>query len=553
MTAYAQHFSTRQTPQSEPVPGSAQVANSAGGYSFAVTDWTRLDRFLVLGSEGGSYYASERELTKQSAEAVLRCVRADGPAVVRHITAVSESGRAPKNDPAVFALALAAGCGDAATKELALAALPRVCRTGTHLFQFAQSVQAFRGWGRGLRGAVASWYTAKDPRELAYQLVKYQARGGWSHRDLLRLSHPKPRGRDPMAKDLNRALLAYAAGKQGDGWLPPERELEPVYAFEAAKRAATVEEVVRLIRDHGLVRECVKTEYLNDPRVWDALLERMPLTAMVRNLATMTRVGLLKPLSAAADKVAAELGDAGRLRASRLHPMALLLALKTYASGRGVKSGQAWSPVAQVVDALDAAFYAAFANVEPAGKRWLLALDVSGSMGAAVAGTPLTCREASAALALVTMAAERQSHCVAFTTTGWTGGLTGQYAHMGYQNGVAPLPISPRQRLGDAVAAVSGLPFGGTDCALPMLYALEHGVEADVFVVLTDSETWAGNVHPCQALRAYREKTGIPAKLIVVGMVANGFSIADPGDAGMLDVVGFDAAVPALMADFARG
>jgi hypothetical protein len=45
-----------------------------------------------------------------------------------------------------------------------------------------------------------------------------------------------------------------------------------------------------------------------------------------------------------------------------------------------------------------------------------------------------------------------------------------------------------------------------------------------------------------QALRQYREATGIPAKLVVVAMASNGFSIADPNDAGMLDVVGFDAA-----------
>ena len=98
---------------------------------------------------------------------------------------------------------------------------------------------------------------------------------------------------------------------------------------------------------------------------------------------------------------------------------------------------------------------------------------------------------------------------------------------------------------------ISGLPFGGTDCALPMLWALKHRVPVDVFVVLTDSETWAGKIHPVQALRQYREQTGIPAKLIVVGMVSNGFSIADPDDAGMLDVVGFDTAAPQVMSQFA--
>jgi 60 kDa SS-A/Ro ribonucleoprotein len=69
--------------------------------------------------------------------------------------------------------------------------------------------------------------------------------------------------------------------------------------------------------------------------------------------------------------------------------------------------------------------------------------------------------------------------------------------------------------------------------------------------VYTDSETWHGEIHPVQALQRYRERTGIGAKLIVVGMVSSGFSIADPNDAGMLDVVGFDTAVPQLMSHFA--
>jgi len=70
--------------------------------------------------------------------------------------------------------------------------------------------------------------------------------------------------------------------------------------------------------------------------------------------------------------------------------------------------------------------------------------------------------------------------------------------------------------------------------------------------VLTDSETWTGQVHPVQALRQYRDRSGIAAKLVVVGMVSNGFSIADPNDAGMLDVVGFDTATPSVISDFGR-
>ena len=98
---------------------------------------------------------------------------------------------------------------------------------------------------------------------------------------------------------------------------------------------------------------------------------------------------------------------------------------------------------------------------------------------------------------------------------------------------------------------VDGLPFGGTDCSLPMRWALNNRVQADTFVVYTDSETWFGDVHPAQALRDYRQQTGIAARLIVVGMVSNGFTIADPNDAGMLDVVGFDSSAPEVMRQFA--
>ena len=51
-------------------------------------------------------------------------------------------------------------------------------------------------------------------------------------------------------------------------------------------------------------KELTLSEHLNDPMVWEALLERMPVTAMIRNLATMTRAGLIVPGSDAASLAA---------------------------------------------------------------------------------------------------------------------------------------------------------------------------------------------------------------------------------------------------------
>ena len=552
--SYLKRLGTRRVPQSAPIPGSGQAPNSAGGFSWTVDDWTRLRRFLVLGSEGGSYYASESKLTRQNAAAVERCLAEDGARAVAEIVRVSQEGRAPKNDPAVFALAMAAGSGDEATRKAALDALPLVCRTGTHLFQFATFVEGFRGWGRSLRRAVGSWYAAQKVDALAYQAVKYRQREGVTHRDVLRLAHPAERvsARNPtldVSVEHARVFEWIVRGGDPDG-LP-----RIVEGFVRAQAAETPAVSAELIREYRLPREAVRTEHLTAPAVWDALLEDMPMTALIRNLATMTRVGLLESGSAATATAIAQLGDADRIRRARVHPIAVLAALRTYASGRGARGRNEWRPVRQIVDALDAAFYTAFGNVEPTGKRLLLALDVSGSMESGqVAGVPgLTPRDASAALALVTAATEQEYEIVGFFAgrRGWKAGGRRQY-YLG-ENGITPLSISPRQRLDDAVKAVSDLPFGGTDCALPMLYAQAKDLEIDTFVIYTDSETWAGNVHPAQALRDYRRTSGIDARLVVVGMVSNGFSIADPTDQGMLDVVGFDTATPQLISDFARG
>jgi 60 kDa SS-A/Ro ribonucleoprotein len=535
-TAYSRQLG-KKVPQSEPLPG--QVKNSAGGHSFPVDDWTRLRRFLILGSEGGSYYASERKLTLDNAACVVRCAQVDGLRVVREVVAVSDEGRAPQNDPALLALAIAVKHGQPAidARRAAYEALPKVARIGTHLFHFVEYLKLVgQGWGRSTRRAFRKWYLARDTDKLAMQAVKYQARDGWSHRDILRLAHPKT---DDAAK--NAVLRWMVKGLEGEAVSTnPVVEALPsvIAAFEAAKLMTKDEDksaLCHLITGHSLPHECVPNEMKGHAEVWDAMLPHMGLTALIRNLGKMTSIGLLKPLSKATQHVVSQLGDIDLLRKARIHPLNVLTALKIYGQGHGDKGNLSWTPVQQIVDALDGAFYSAFKAVEPTGKRHMLAVDISGSMdGGRIAGGPLTPREGAAAMSLVTANVEPV------------------WAAYGFCTRFEPLKISARSRLDDVVNYMRGLRMGGTDCAQPMVWAAQNKVEVDTFVVYTDSETWAGSVHPPVALKEYRQKMGIPAKLIVVGMVSNGFSIADPNDGGMLDVVGFDSAAPAVMADFTR-
>lgn len=521
------------TTQADILPG--QIQNSCGAGVWGVDDFVRLERFLILGSEGGSYYATEQKLTKANAQAIQRAIKADGRRVVKTIVAVSDAGRAPKNDPAIFALALCAKLGDEATRAAAYKAVPAVCRIGTHLYHFVafcETIAGGGGWGRGMRRAIGNWFNDKAASDLAYQLVKYQGRDGWSSRDLLRLSHPTPKTEDHKA--LYRWATQGADDALADGLvLPPV-----VNAFEEAKTCEKIDRMIKLITDYRLPREAIPTQWLTKPEVWAALLPHMGLTAMIRNIATMTRVGLIAPLSDASKHVIAQLGDATALKKSRIHPIQVLAALLTYRNGRSARGTSTWIPVQPITDALDAAFYGTFENVEPTGKNTLLALDISGSMTCGeIAGIPgLTPRDGSAAMALVTAAVEPNYHIV------------------GFSHAIKEFNISPKMRLDDVIRTISNLPFGSTDCSLAMRYAQDRKIPVEAFCVYTDNETNAyGQVQPAQALRNYRKASGLNAKLAVVSMLANQFTIADPNDAGMLDLIGFDTNAPAVIADFVRG
>ena len=525
-------INTRITPQHQKATAK-QVANSAGGYVFALDDVARLRRFLILGVDGGTYYTSAHALAVDNVKVLERLASEDPRTLVDTIVQVSTSGAAPRQNPALFALAYATSVPQ--SRDAALGALPQVARTGSHLFTFARYVEQFRGWGRGLRRAVGSWYTGRDADSLAYQAVKYRQREGWSHRDLLRLAHPRT---DDASLRATFDWITHA----GLGETTPAL----IEGFIKAQQATDAAAWARIVRDYCLTWEMLPAAALTQPVVWEALLDvGVPMTALMRQLPRLTRLGLLPAIGGRTQEVCAQLTDARRLRAARVHPISVLVAQRTYASGTSYRGTTEWTPTTKVTDALDAAFYAAFGAVEPSGKRTMLALDVSGSMDWSVSGMGITAREASAALALVQLATEPEAVAYGFSDAGT--------ASSWRNPALTPLDISPRRRLDDALAVVDAIPMGGTDCALPMLYAIKQKLEVETFVVYTDNETWAGKVHPYQALRRYRERSGIDARLIVVGMTSTGFSIADPDDPGMLDVVGFDAAVPNLISEFARG
>lgn len=556
-TRYADHLAA--TPQTEPLPGREAVMkkNRAGGYTFTVTPMEQVRRFLILGSEGGTYYASEREMTRENAKAVSALLESDPDAVVNAIVDVSHRGLAPKNDAAIFALALASVSKNVLARQLACRALPKVCRIPTHLFSFVQYRETLGGgWGRALTRAVRAWYTEQSPVQLTTNVIKYQSRNGWSHRDILRLAHPIPKN------NLQRAVFDAICQpepdkdrlgpKQADGSKPirgkshgwEELRANPVVDGWLKLRALNLagdgdksaEHLAPgIIRAYRLQREMVPTQLLTQKNVWDALLPNLGYTALIRNLGTLSKCGLLVPHSEAATFVRTKLADAEALQKSRLHPFTILLALKTYSSGHGHRGKSTWNPVATVVDALNDAFYAAFHNVKPTGKRFILGIDVSGSMTGQIQGSNITSAEAAAAMAMVTARTEAE------------------YEIMGFDHGLRDLKITARDSLADVLRKTGINNGGGTDCSLPVKYCLERKLKVDATLIYTDNETWHGPEHSATVLTKYRREIGVPMKLGLVAFTATDGTVADSSDPGSMNFVGLDASLPQAIAAFITG
>ncbi len=300
--------------------------------------------------------------------------------------------------------------------------------------------------------------------------------------------------------------------------------------LQGAEKPGTIVEIIR--RNRSVTWEMIPTEMLNAPEVWSELLKNMPLTAMIRNLGRMSKLGILGPNSEGELKVLDTLE--AQIAKSRVHPMQVLLALETYRSGMGFRGSGYWQVNQNIVEGLEKAFEAAFKNVNPTNKRYLVGIDVSGSMHSPIMDSNISAITAVVAMAKVIAETEK------FATT------------MAFTGGFIPFRVKGRS-LSDAVDQSGRIGMDRTDCAQPMIYALQQRIPVDVFVVLTDNETWAGRMHPMEALKQYRQQMGIDAKLVVVGVSSTGFTIADPQDPGTLDVVGFDANMMQVMSEFALG
>lgn len=538
MSAIRNYANTvKNPPVTSKLPGSNQVKNNTGGYVFEVTAKNRLERFLILGTDGGSYYVGEKDLTQQNVDFIINLIKTDSTLVLDTVHDVSTNGRSYRNSAAIFVLALVLVHGSASDKLIASAIVPEIARTATMVYELAEYIDKLGGWGRAKRRAISNWFTSKTPEELGYQAVKYRQRNGWTLRDLMRLSHPVG-----VNQNVGKFILGNYNMKFSD-YTPDMPGV--VHGFIRMQGAGSVNQVVALLDEFpNLPWETIPTQFLKNPEIWKTLFYSGSLQgqALLRNVVRLSRIDAFNDLKFMGD-YAKKLTDKEMIKKTRLHPVQYLLAGLTYQNGQ-IKHGtdrwgygseqrvKDWTVKPKIKDALEAGFYDSFTNVESSGKRIRIGVDVSGSMTwSSAIGSDITAAQGAAAMALVLAKTEDYVEI------------------LGFANTLRDLNISNSDSFDSVMRKTSNMTFGSTN---PSLLIDRATNDVDAFVVITDNEVNSGG-HPSQSLKKYRQARGLDSRLIVMGMTATNFTIADPNDPGMLDVCGFDANVPKVVNDFMNG
>lgn len=499
----------------------AQEKNSAGGYVFLVDDWTLFQRFLLLGTEAGSYYASDRDLTLAASTAMINCIRLDGIRFVR--MCVEYRDRVYKRDTVIFALLHVFKHGDVDAKRLAADMFDKICTTGSDVLMAMAMMKELKfGSSRVKARAFRSWYTNKTPEQLAYQVVKYRTRNNMSHDYVWHYCHGSARKNPKLAPILCRLHSGFKQEvfEAEDSAFIPDIIKTFVRLQSMASDPAGV--AATILENKSVTWEMIPTDVSNDLRVQKALLRDMPMTATIRNLAKYTATGLLNNDDDAIKMVLDRLSDAEYIKRSKIHPLKIYIAAKQYALGHGNLGNLKWEPNLRIVAALETAFVHAMThNLPKSEKRILVGVDISGSMETPTAISGVSCRELAIVMSYILANQYPNAEVVPFHTIV----LTDRPRALGrsVSDYVASFPLDP----------------AGTNCGVLFEYAIKSDKAFEAIVCMTDNETWKGH-HPFAKLYEYRSKIKTHTKSILMPIVANRFSINSPDDRFSFEIVGAD-------------
>jgi 60 kDa SS-A/Ro ribonucleoprotein len=560
-------------------------------------------RLLILGSSENKYDPRNKGLSVDNIKYIkTQITSGHGEEICNIVRDVYKEGRAPKQDATMMVIGLICRAEDVNIRKMGLQLLENF-KTISHLYswkKFHASIenhatgQKSKGFGRAVKRQINDWilsYRGK-PQDLAYQITKYMAREGWSFKNILQCTHVKTGTGDDRIFEEKEGTQPKHKSKVNKNTSPPtELDLVLRYAvngYEAMVKLArpnllttkvyeyltgvhtamkmsmihNKDLLIELIYTHKLTREQIPTWGLVDKEVLSALLMNknktrvaMPLTALLRNLGNLTIHDVLNENDKTTlDLVIKHLLHPNTIKFSKIHPVSVLTAWFTYRNGIGNRGHNSWYPVLDIVQTLEKMFYLSFSNVEPTGKRICFLIDGSGSMGAQSSCEGITCAESAALLAMIFTRCETTSeispdHSFYIFTSN-----SSKYNYNNSTTGLTDVSdvIDADADFNKVLGACQRSDWGTTDISIGILEALKYKRKYDAFVVITDNDVNSG-IKPSEAMKHYRVGMKMPnTKLAVVATLGTDYTIADPNDPLMMDMVGFDSHGPKILQDFIR-
>ena len=580
----------------------SQEVNETLVYKLSLKDY--IMRLLILGSPENKYDPRKKGLSTENAEYIkTRIENGDGEEICNIVRDVYKANRAPKQDATMMVIGLLCRAKDVTIRKMGLQLLENF-KTISHLYSWKKchasieshsTGQKSKGFGRAVKRQINDWilsYSGK-PEDLAYQITKYMAREGWSFKNILQCTHVKTGTGDNRVFEEKEGVKTKSKRKVNKNTSPPtELDLVLRYAvngFEEMDKLATPnllstkvyqyladihiamrltsqekERLIDIIYTHKLTREQIPTWGLADKEVLTALLMNrnktrvsMPLTALLRNLGNLSAHGVIDINDdITLQLIIKHLLHPDTIKFSKIHPVSVLTAWFTYRNGSGNRGHNSWYPETDIVKTLEEMFYLSFKNIEPTGKRICFLIDCSGSMNSTSICEGVTCAESAALLSMIFARSETTSETspdhsfYLFTSNGrpgyggWGGGNTGL-------TDVSDL-IDAKAELNNVLKACQRSDWGMTDISMGILEALKYKRKYDAFVVITDNDVNSG-IKPSEAMKQYRDGMKMPnTKLAVVATLGTDYTVADPYDPLMMDIVGFDSHGPKILQDFIR-
>lgn len=376
------------------------------------------------------------------------------------------------------------------------------------------------GFGHGWRNAINKWYTSKNALNLAECVTKYKSRHGWTHKDIIKLSHPIIRTLEPELQLVFNYIM-HGLPKTKKTFINETKIKDIIDYIEEVEDFRQCEDAIRvagLIRTSQLTLDHVNSKLMKSSDVWEALVDTMTLSSILENLQKMHNLGILLPESQVTEKLICALTSKDRIVKSKLQPSNFFMTLKNYEDPDGVpiclkrriarkyklRNRMLPSPDRRIIEALYSALNTSFTNVEPTGLRYLITVSIDNwkkKINSESSHLQLTdinkpwVIEAACIIALSLIRADDKITISSFTTSD---GLNAR-----------PINIEKNLNFHEAIDIMKSRSTTPPNLGKPILWAAHHRRKYDVFINVIDKMREKFD-YTSRAMDLYKKKMNLP-------------------------------------------